>query len=122
MRSSITGPALANPNSRLAFFDRVARATVDYLQSAFEDELRDVRIEFCSVPTNFKPDQGPALYRIDREDKSILLYRVPIQRMSKLHKDDALHRQMMVESVVFRAVAELLGKDPWDLGPERYRH
>jgi hypothetical protein len=50
-----------------------------------------------------------------------VLYRVPIQRMSKLHKDDPLHRQMMIESVVFRAVAELLGKDPWDLGPERLR-
>jgi hypothetical protein len=23
---------------------------------------------------------------------------------------------------VFRAVAELLGKDPWDIAPERYRH
>jgi hypothetical protein len=41
--------------------------------------------------------------------------------MSKLPKDDALHQQMMLESIVFRAVAELLGKDPWDLGPERLR-
>jgi hypothetical protein len=39
-----------------------------------------------------------------------------------LHIDDDLHRQMMIESVVFRGVAELLGKEPWDLGPERYRH
>jgi hypothetical protein len=29
---------------------------------------------------------------------------------------------MMIESCVFRAVAELLGKDPWDLAPERFRH
>jgi hypothetical protein len=28
---------------------------------------------------------------------------------------------MMIESCVFRAVAELLGKDPWDLAPDRYR-
>jgi hypothetical protein len=27
-----------------------------------------------------------------------------------------------VESCVFRAVAELLGKDPWDLAPDRFRH
>lgn len=122
MRSSITGPALANPNSRLAFFDRVARATVDYLQSAFEDELRDVRIEFCSVPTNFKPDQGPALYRIDRDDKSILLYRVPIQRAKGLHIDDELHRRMYIEHVVFRAVAEYLNRDPWELLPGEFDH
>jgi hypothetical protein len=29
---------------------------------------------------------------------------------------------MLVESCVFRAVAELLGKEPWDLAPERFRH
>jgi hypothetical protein len=33
-----------------------------------------------------------------------------------------LHKRMMIESCVFRAVAELLGKDPWDLAPERFRH
>ena len=28
---------------------------------------------------------------------------------------------MAIESYVFRGIAELLGKDPWDLAPERYR-
>jgi hypothetical protein len=42
--------------------------------------------------------------------------------MSRLHRYDDLHRRMMVESCVFRAVAELLGKDPWDLAPDRFRH
>ena len=27
----------------------------------------------------------------------------------------------MVESTVFRAAAEYLDRDPWDLGPERFR-
>jgi hypothetical protein len=39
-----------------------------------------------------------------------------------VHRNDELHRRMLVESCVFRAVAELLGKDPWDLAPERFRH
>ena len=42
--------------------------------------------------------------------------------MSRLHRYDELHKRMMIESCVFRAVAELLGKDPWDLAPERFRH
>jgi lambda repressor-like predicted transcriptional regulator len=29
---------------------------------------------------------------------------------------------MLIESYVFRAVAELLGRDPWDISPDRYRH
>lgn len=122
LRSSVTGPALANPQSRVAFFDRVARSTVDYLQSVFEAELRDVRIEFCSVPTNFTEDQGPSLYRVSQADKSILLYRVPIQRARGLHVDDELHRRMFIEHVVFRAVAEYLGREPWELLPGQFDH
>ena len=122
MRSSVTGPALTNPNSRLSFFDRAARGTVDYLQSVFADDLRNVRIEFCSVPTNFTRDQGPGLYRVDRADQSILLYRIPIQRAKGLHVDDELHRRMFIEHVVFRAVAEYLGKEPWELLPGQFDH
>ena len=47
--------------------------------------------------------------------------RLPIERLSRLHRYDDLHKRMMVESCVFRAVAELLGKDPWDLAPGRFR-
>jgi hypothetical protein len=122
IRSSVTGPALTNPNSRVAFFDRVARSTVDYLQSVFEEELRDVRIEFCSVPTNIAPDEGPSLYRVSRDDRSILLYRIPIQRAKGLHVDDELHRRMFIEHVIFRAVAEYLGREPWDLLPGQFDH
>ena len=40
----------------------------------------------------------------------------------RLEPDDEWHRRSFIESCVFRAVAELLGKDPWDIAPERYRH
>ena len=45
--------------------------------------------------------------------------------MSWVEMGDLNHpllKRMMIESCVFRAVAELLGKDPWDLAPERFRH
>ncbi len=51
-----------------------------------------------------------------------MLYRLPIERLAHLHRDDEWHRRSFIESCVFRAVAELLGKDPWDIAPERYRH
>ena len=57
-----------------------------------------------------------------RSPRRVILYRLTIERLPKLHSDDDLHRRMLVESCVFRAVAELLGKDPWDLAPERFRH
>jgi hypothetical protein len=55
-------------------------------------------------------------------ERRIILFRLPIERLARLHRNDDLHRRMMVESCVFRAVGELLGKDPWDLAPERFRH
>src|SRR6478752_1336664 len=61
-------------------------------------------------------------WRIDPRERRVVLYRVPIERLVKLHRDDDWHRRSYIESCVFRAVAELLGKDPWDIAPERYRH
>jgi hypothetical protein len=56
-----------------------------------------------------------------REARRIIVYRLPIERLSHLHRNDDLHRRMMIESCVFRAAAEYLDRDPWDLGPERFR-
>jgi hypothetical protein len=52
----------------------------------------------------------------------VVLYRLPIERLQHLHVDDEAHQRMYVESCVFRAVADLLGKDPWDLAPDRFHH
>lgn len=53
-------------------------------------------------------------------NKRIVIFRVPIQRMSRLHVDDPIHRQMAIEECVFRAVAEYLGRPPEELGPEGF--
>ena len=60
-------------------------------------------------------------WQVLREQKRIILYRVPIERLGHPHIDDDLHRRMMIEGAVFRAAAEYLDRDPWDLGPERFR-
>jgi hypothetical protein len=66
-------------------------------------------------------DDGIPRWRALTDEKRIILYRLPIERLSHLHRDDDLHRRMMVESSVFRAAADYLDRDPWDLGPERFR-
>ena len=47
-------------------------------------------------------------------------FSLPIERLSKLHKRDAWHRRVLVESIVISAIAELLGTDPWHLAPDRF--
>ncbi|MCC7127861.1 MAG: hypothetical protein IT192_03460, partial [Microbacteriaceae bacterium] len=55
------------------------------------------------------------------EQRKVIFYRLPIERLSRLHRNDEFHRRMLAEGMVFQAIAELLGKDPWDLAPERFR-
>jgi len=97
-------------------------STAEYLKDVWPDELASVTFEVASLPAELGGSPGLDRWRVFAEERRVVLYRVPIERLSRLHKYDEPHRRMMVESCVFRAVAELLGKDPWDLAPERFRH
>ena len=116
----MTGPQLPILRGRIDVFETAVADTAEYLRGLWP-ELDEVSFEIAGIPRSVS---GPAVDRwtvLPRESR-IILYRLPIERMSRLHRYDELHRRMMIESCVFRAVAELLGKDPWDLAPERFRH
>ncbi|GAA1573729.1 hypothetical protein ACIFOC_00937 [Leucobacter aridicollis] len=122
IRSSITGPALANPQSRVTKFEADARGAVEFLQRALPEELHGVQIGFQTVPAAIGESSMPMLYSIDRAARSIMLYRMPIQRSKGLHVDDDEHRRYFVEHCVYRAVCEYLGREPWELLPGRFDH
>ena len=122
IRSSITGPALANPQSRVKKFESDARGAVEFLQRAFPEELHGVQIGFQTVPAAAGESSMPMLYSIDRDAASITLYRMPIQRSKGLHVDDDEHRRYFIEHCVYRAVCEYLGREPWELLPGRFDH
>lgn len=122
IRSSVTGPALRPLRTRREFFDSCVASAIDYLRGLWPDELRSVRVEVAWVPQGEPGPDGVDRWRVDPRNRRIVLYRVPIERLAHLHRDDDWHRRSFIESCVFRAVAELLGKDPWDIAPERYRH
>lgn len=113
-------PPLPPLDTRVDRFDLAVGTAAEFLRSAWED-LRDVRFEMADMPSA-SDDKGIPRWHVFRDDKRIVLYRLPIERLSHLHRDDDLHRRMMVESSVFRAAAEYLERDPWDLGPERFRY
>ncbi len=98
------------------------QSTAEYLVDLWPDELSNLRIEVMPMPDQPNQVQGVARWRVLADQHLVVLYRIPIERMSRLHRDDDWHRRLMVESCVFRAVGELIGKDPWDLAPERFRH
>lgn len=122
MRSAVTGPHLPLLHTRVDDFDSAVASTAEYLRDLWPDELADVSFEVAGVPAQLSGARAVDRWRVLAQQRRVILYRLPIERLSKLHRDDELHRRMMIESCVFRAVAELLGKDPWDLAPERFRH
>jgi hypothetical protein len=122
IRSSVTGPFLPPLRSRIDLFDTTVASTVDYLRSMLPDDLSNVRFEVAPGPDSVIADVGVERWFVDAPQRRVVLYRLPIQRLTRLHQNDELHKRMIIESCVFRAIAELLGKDPWDLAPDRFRH
>jgi hypothetical protein len=119
-RSPVVRPPLPPLDTRAERFDVAVGTAAEFLRSAWS-ELREVSFEIGVLPP--RPDEdGIPRWQVLREQKRIILYRVPIERLGHLHRDDDLHRRMAIEGAVFRAAAEYLDRDPWDLGPERFRY
>ena len=118
-RSPVVRPPLPPLETRADRFELAIGSAAEFLRSAWP-ELRDVRFEAGTMPPA-ADDDGIPRWSVFSDERRIVLYRLPIERLSHLHRQDDLHRRMMVESCVFRAAAEYLDRDPWDLGPERFR-
>jgi len=103
-------------------FDMTVASTAEYLRELWPEELSGVAFEVAGLPAELSGAPAVDRWRVESLERRVILYRLPIERLSRLHRYDELHKRLMIESCVFRAVAELLGKDPWDLAPERFRH
>lgn len=126
IRSSLTGPQLPNPDARVSRFELAARSALELLRHELGADLDGVRIGFATVPLILPPEEAqseqPLFYSVDRADRAILLYRMPIQRAKGLHVDDDEHRRYFIGHCVHRAVCEYLGREPWEVAPGRFEH
>ncbi|WP_227468306.1 hypothetical protein [Microbacterium sp. YJN-G] len=115
-RSEVVRPPLPPLDGRLDRFEVTVGSAVEFLRGAWE-ELRDVRFEISAMPVHDR-DDGIPRWRVDHTTRRVSLYRVPIERLLPKGHDDALHRRAAIESAVFHAAAEYVGREPWELGPE----
>ncbi len=122
IRASVTGPRLPLLRTRNTIFEATVAATAEYLKELWPTELSGMRVEIAAMPADASGSGRLKRWDTHHAEHLIVLYRLPIERLARLHRNDDLHRRMLIESCVFHAVAELLGKDPWDLAPERFRH
>jgi hypothetical protein len=123
IRSSATGPFLPPLRTRIDLFDTTVASTVEYLRGVWPEELADVIFLTAAGPVSVPADTdtGVERWNVSATERRVVFYRLPIQRLSRLHLNDEMHQRMMIESCVFRGIAELLGKDPWDVAPDRFR-
>ncbi len=121
LRSSVAGPHLPVLRTRTERFDQIVGETVDTLRGVWPVELSGVRFEVAAMPSD---GGGGAIdrWRVHPRERRVVLYRLPIERLGHLHVDDEAHQRMHIEACVLRAVGELIGRDPWDLAPDRFRH
>lgn len=108
-------PPLPPLDGRLDSFDLHVGSAVDLLRSMWPD-LRPVRVEIAAMPAHADPDGLPR-WLVDRDAQRIVLFRVPIERLLEPGHDDAAHRRVAIEGAVFRAAAQYIGREPWEMDP-----
>ena len=120
----IRQPLLSNllrNGGRHSSFEQIVSGTCEYLKNAWPEELIDLNWEVVDGPSIKPESKGVRRWAVKRDEMTIVIYRVPIERLGHHSRADALHERMHIEEYVFAAVGHLIGKDPWDLVPERYR-
>lgn len=104
-----------------ASFKHVVAETCRFLKDEWPEELRGLRWRILDLPEDTADGQLPR-WSVEPSKMAITLYRVPIQRQTHVRRPDALDERFHIEQFVFMAVGELLGKDPWDLMPDRFKN
>jgi hypothetical protein len=120
VRSDVRGIAGVDTGGRNAFFVDVAKGVIRYLCDVQPVKMNGVRVDMASLPSGELADGRPRMWSVIPDEKRVIVYRLPIERMTKLHRDDDWHRRNNIESAVIEAIAELLGEDPYEFAPNRY--
>ena len=90
---------------------------LEYLKKIAPHELDGVTVTIHAMPDQPSTMPEVARYQVDKNAKTIKLFRIPIERLGHHHPGDRWYERMVIESVVIKAVAELIGTDPWRLMP-----
>lgn len=120
---SIRGSLLAHLGRRspLGFFESVVAQTVEFLRDAWPEELENLTWQVSDAPLGNSLGEEVARYSVNPKKFRITIFRIPIERLTHHRRTDRADERFHIEQFVFQATAELLGKDPGDLVPERFK-
>lgn len=123
-RSSVAGPFLPLVTSRETRFIDAVTDAAGYVRELWRTELEGVSFRIADLPERSRVSEGERvpLWSIDRDAKVITLYRLVYERFLLTSLRDEWQERFAAEGAVFRAAADYLGKDPWEIAPDRFRH
>jgi hypothetical protein len=93
---------------------------VEYLKGIWEEDLAGVSWKVLDAPPISGYSTEVPRWRVDRDTNTIVIYRIPTERLGNHSRLGVIEERLKVEEQVFEAIAELLDIDPWDLVPEYY--
>jgi hypothetical protein len=99
----------------------VVSQTVDFLRTAWPEELAKLDYRLQDAPTVSDPAGEVARYSVNQKTFRITIYRLPIERMTHHRRTDRMDERFHIEQFVFQAAAELVGKNPDDLIPDQFK-
>jgi hypothetical protein len=105
----------------LSFFETVVSQTVDFLRTAWPEELSKLDYRLKDAPDGSDPKSEVARYSVNQKTFRITIYRLPIERMTHHRRTDRMDERFHIEQFVFQAAAELIGKNPDDLIPDQFK-
>jgi hypothetical protein len=105
----------------LSFFETVVSQTVDFLRTAWPEELSKLDYRLADAPGGSDPKSEVARYSVNQKTFRITIYRLPIERMTHHRRTDRMDERFHIEQFVFQAAAELVGKNPDDLIPDQFK-
>ena len=119
-RSDVRGIAAVDTGGRNAVFADIAKDVVNYLCDVQPTLMHDIQVEMTLLPSGERADGVPRRWTALRSERRVILYRLPIERGAKLHRDDDWHRRNNIETCVIEAIADVIDIDPYELAPNRY--
>lgn len=111
----------ADAKSALGFFETVVSQTCEFLVNSWPNELTNLHWRVADAPPIVSASGEVARYSVNREKFRVTIYRIPIERLTHARRTDRLDERFHIEQFVFQAVAELIGKEPGDLIPDRFK-
>ncbi len=101
-------------------FGDVVAETCQFLREEWPEELCKLSWRILDAPRQVIEGKLPR-WHADTKNLRITIYRLPIQRLTHVRRPDSQDERFHTEQFVFFAAGELLGKDPWDLMPDRFK-